>query len=55
MPYQKPRFIETTLRDEVLRLDEQFVKESSYVTEYEFNGGKRIFKAYYKNRGAYSD
>lgn len=53
MPYQKPRFKETTLRDEVLRADEEFVKESSYVTEYEF--GKRVFRAYYRNRGSYAD
>ena len=55
MSYQIPRFKETTLRDEILRVDDQFTLESLRPIEYEFANGKRIFRGYTSSRGPYAD
>jgi hypothetical protein len=57
MTYQKPRTRETTLRHEVLKADDEFIKESLNPVEYEFSSkhGKRLFRGFYRNRGNYAD
>jgi hypothetical protein len=53
-PYQRPTSKETTLRDECLRVDDEFTNESLNPVEYEMANGKREFRGYYKKRGAYA-
>lgn len=43
----------TTLRNEVLRVDPEFNRESQDVPEYEFTG--RTFRGRYTERGPYGD
>ena len=45
----------TTLRNEVVKADPEFMQESENPVEYEFGGGKRKFRARYKHRGAYAE
>lgn len=54
---QMPRTRETTLRHEVLKADEDFIKESLNPVEYEFSSktGKREFRGFYRRRGPYND
>jgi hypothetical protein len=45
----------TTLRQEVIKADPEFMQESEQPVEYEFSGGKRKFRGRYKHRGAYAE
>lgn len=52
----------TTLRQLVVKLDPNWVRDSRRIREYVFGGGRgeqggkeRVFEANYRNRGAYAE